>query len=74
MGGIMIKTRRFQHGRFNYSIEYKQFQMDVIDTETGEKKRQLVHQEVAKYYEFPFTFGTQTQFGLCEDTGAYYRQ
>ena len=74
MGGIMIKTRRFQHARFNYSIEYKQFQMDVIDTETGEKKRQLVHREVAKYYEFPFTFGTQTQFGICNDTAAYYRQ
>jgi hypothetical protein len=70
----MIKTRRFQHGRFNYSIEYKQMQMEVIDEDTGEKSYQLMHREVAKYYEFPFTFGTQTQFGLCDDTAAYYRQ
>jgi hypothetical protein len=70
----MIKTRRFQHGRFNYSIEYKQFQTEVTDSDTGVKTQQLAHEEVAKYYEFPFTFGTQTQFGLCEDTDAYYRQ
>jgi hypothetical protein len=49
-------------------------QMEVIDEDTGEKTYQLMHREVAKYYEFPFTFGTQTQFGLCDDTAAYYRQ
>ena len=70
----MIKTRTFQFGRFNYSIDYKQFQMEVIDEDTGEKTYQLMHREVAKYYEFPFTFGTETQFGLCDDTAAYYRQ
>jgi hypothetical protein len=71
---MMVKTRRFQHGRFNYYIDYHQFQMKVVDEETGKETLELVHREVSKYYEFPFTFGTQTQFGLCEDTAAYYRQ
>ena len=70
----MVRTKRIQHGRFNYSIEYRQFQMDVIDEETGKVTKQLMHREVTKYYEFPFTFGTQTQFGVCENTGDYYRQ
>jgi hypothetical protein len=70
----MRKTRRFEHGRFNYSIEYVQYQMEAIDTETGEKSMVLCHHEIVKYYEFPFTFGKEIQFGRCEDTGAYYRQ
>jgi hypothetical protein len=69
----MIKTRTFQHGRFNYSIKYHQFQMPLTDVDTGESKLTLCHCEEVKYYEFPFTFGTETQCGICEDTAAYYR-
>lgn len=69
----MIRTRTFQHGRFNYSVKYRQYQMKTIDTETGKESLELVHEERVKYYQFPFTFGNSVQFGLCEDTGAYYR-
>lgn len=74
MRKFMIRTRRIQNGRFNYHIEYKQYQMEVIDMDTGEKSKQLVHQEIVKWWEFPFTFGTSTQFGLCDDVGKYYRE
>lgn len=70
----MLKTRRFQHGRFNYSIDYRQFGMEVIDEVTGKKERWLMQREEVKYYEFPFTFGTAVQFAPCEDPGEYYRQ
>lgn len=70
----MIRTKMFQHGRFNYSIDYRQFKMPVVDTETGETTQELVHQETVHYYEFPFHFGTQTQFGLCTDTDEYFKQ
>ena len=69
----MVRTKRFQHGKFFYSIKYNQFQMNVIDEITGKEKTELVHREVAKYFEFPFYFGCITKFGRCEDTGAYYR-
>ena len=69
----MVKTKRFQNGKFFYSIKYNQFQMNVIDEDTGEEKMELVHQEVAKYIEFPFYIGCITQFGRCDDTGQYYR-
>jgi hypothetical protein len=70
----MIKTRRFQHGRFNYSIDYRQFQMEVIDEITGETTKQLMHREEVHYFELPFYFGKCVQFAPCEDVGAYYRQ
>ena len=69
----MIKTRRFQHGRFNYSIDYKQYVMKAIDEVTGEESKFLAEEEVVKYYEFPFTFGKSIQWGPCDDTGEYYR-
>ena len=70
----MFKTRLFQHGRINYSIKYKQFQMKIMDEVTGEKTNQLCHEERVKYYEFPFKFGETVQWGPCEDPGEYYRQ
>lgn len=70
----MRKTRLFDHGRINYKIDYRQFPMEVIDEVTGEKSMQLMHREEVKYFEFPFYFGTETQFGPCLDVGAYYRQ
>jgi hypothetical protein len=70
----MKRTKLFDNGRINYSIKYKQYQMKTIDTETGKESMELVHEEQVKYYEFPFTFGMSVQFGLCEDTAAYYRQ
>lgn len=69
----MIRTRLFQHGRINYSIDYRQFQMAVTDEITGETEDQLMQQEVVKYFEFPWHFGTTTQFGPCLDAGEYYR-
>jgi hypothetical protein len=69
----MIKTRLFHQGRINYSIDYRQFQMAVTDEITGETEDQLMHQEVVKYFEFPWHFGTTTQFGPCLDVGEYYR-
>ena len=69
----IIKAKRFECGRFNYSIKYKQFQMEVNDTETGEKTLVLCHVEEVKFYEFPFRFGKLVQFGECKDTGEYYR-
>ena len=69
----MLRTRRFQGGRFNYFIDYRQYQMEVIDEVTGEKTKQLMHREFVKFFEFPFRFGAQTQFGPCRDTGEYYR-
>lgn len=69
----MIRTRLFQHGRINYSIEYRQLQMAVTDEITGETEDQLMHQEVVKYFEFPWHFGITTQFGPCLDVGEYYR-
>lgn len=70
----MIKTRLFQHGRINYSIDYRQFGMEVIDEVTGEKQRWLMQREEVKYFEFPFYFGKSVQFAPCEDPGEYYRQ
>ena len=69
----MIKTRLFQHGRINYSIEYTQLQLDVTDEITGEIEDQLMHLEIVKYFEFPWHFGTNTQFGPCFDAEEYYR-
>jgi hypothetical protein len=60
--------------RFNYYIDYRQMQMKAIDEEDGKVSLVLVHREVVKYFEFPFFFGTQTQFGPCYDTADYYRQ
>jgi hypothetical protein len=70
----MIKTKRFCQGRFNYSVKYHQFQMKVIDEVTGKETMELFHEEVVKYFELPFKLGTQTQIGLCTNTGDYYRQ
>ena len=69
----MIRTRLFQHGRINYSIEYRQLQLNVTDEITGEIEDQLMHLEIVKYFEFPWQFGTTTQFGPCLDAGEYYR-
>jgi hypothetical protein len=69
----MKRTKLFDKGRINYSVKYKQYQMEVHDTETGEVTKRLFHEEVAKYYQFPFTFGFEFQWGLCKDTGEYYR-
>ena len=66
----IIKSKRFENGRFNYSIKYKQFQMKDADSE----KKQLYHAEEVKFYKFPFTFGKIIECGLCEDTREYYRQ
>lgn len=74
----IIKTKRFQNGRFNYSIKYKQMQIDVnegLDSpEMPEKCLVLCHQETVKYIGWPWLFGTRVQFGACEDTADYYRQ
>lgn len=70
----MIKTRLFQHGRINYRIQYTQFPMDVIDEITGDKKVELMHREEVDYFEFPFTFGREVQFGPCKDPHEYENQ
>ena len=70
----MIKTRLFQHGRINYCIDYRQFQMDVTDADTGKVTKELMHREEVKYFELPFYFGKCVQFAPCEDPGEYYRQ
>lgn len=70
----MLRTRRFQHGRFNYSIEYTQFEMELIDEITGEKTIQLMQREEVKYFELPFYFGKCVQFAPCEDPNEYYSQ
>lgn len=69
----IIKTKRFENGRFNYSIKYKQFQTKEHDTKTGETSMILCHAEEVKFYKFPFKFGKIVQFGKCEDTSDYYR-
>lgn len=69
----MLKTRRFQHGRFNYYIDYRQFAMPVVDSDTGKTTMELMHREYVKFFEFPFSFGESTQFGICKDVGEYYR-
>lgn len=68
----MIRTKLFDNGRLNYSIKYKQFQIEI--TQKGKKKKFLAHEERVKYYKFPFTFGESIQSEPCEDTGEYYRQ
>ena len=64
----MTKSKTFDGGRFNYSIDYRQF---VEVNEDGEHV--LMHKEVARYYQFPFTFGVDTQVERCLDTAEYYR-
>jgi hypothetical protein len=70
----LIRTKRFQDGCFNYSIEYTQYQDMVFDEETNRETPILCHIEVVKFYKFPFLFGTNIQVGQCHDTGEYYRQ
>lgn len=71
----ITKTKRFANGRFNYKINYKQFQMDTIDDTTGERKLELMHSEQVKFVQlsYPF-FGQAVQFGPCTNTSDYYRQ
>ena len=68
----MRRTRLIENGRINYSISYKQFEMQIFD-DAGSSRMQLFHEEKVKYFEFPFKFGEETQLALCNDTGAYYR-
>ena len=72
---MITKTKRFAKGRFNYSIVYKQFQMDTIDEDSGERAVKLMHSEHVKFFRlsYPF-FGESIQFDYCSDTADYYRQ
>ena len=72
---MFTKTKRFANGRFNYSIVYKQFQMDTIDELSGDRTVKLMHSEHVKFVQlsYPF-FGESIQFGRCTDTADYYRQ
>lgn len=65
---MIQKTKLFDNGRVNYSVNYKQF---AVYNEDGTK---LMEKETVKYYQFPFTFGTEVIEDECTDTGAYYRQ
>ena len=65
---MIRKTKLFDGGRINYSVNYKQV---AVYTDDGTK---LMEKETVKYYKFPFTFGTQVTEDECTDTGAYYRQ
>ena len=72
---MITKTKkRFENGRFNYSIKYWQEQMQCIDEITGETSLVLFHTERVKYFELPFNFGEHVQWEQCNDTANYYRQ
>ena len=68
------KTKRFQDGKFNFSIKYKQFQYPVQKEDGTIAGYILCHSETAKYIGFPDLFGTKIQVGVCDDTADYYRQ
>ena len=65
---MIKKTKLFDKGRLNYSVNYKQIAMSTEDGTV------LLEKETVKYYEFPFSFGTQVTVDECTDTAAYYRQ
>lgn len=71
----IIKTKRFDDGRLNFKIEYKQYTMETIDIDTGKKQIELMHGEYVEFLQlkYPF-FGRSIQFGPCKDTADYYRQ
>ena len=68
------KTKRFQNGRFYYSISYKQMEINVNEGLDDNKPLWvLCHQETARYIGWPDLFGTVTKFGACENTKEYYQ-
>jgi len=73
MHKTITKTKLFANGRLNYSVKYHQFTTTVTDVDTGLQTKELFHEETVKYFQLPFEFGTQVQFGPCDDTGQYYR-
>ena len=70
----VLKTKRFQNFRFNFWIDYHQFQMPVIDDETGERTLELFHEERVYYIGLTDICGYTIQWGKCKDTADYYRQ